>query len=90
MNKEIINNTWGLVTREQMTMRSLAKCVKKVGYPGELDVVYGALLRFANGDAKKKLNCDMLLCVCMVFECEVGDVLEIRQNDKCDKKGHKN
>ncbi len=78
MNKEIINNTWRLVIKEEMTMRSLAKCVKDVGYPGELDVVYGALLRFVNGDTPKRLNCTMLLCVCMVFDCGVGDVIEIR------------
>jgi len=70
------NLTWLYVIKEKMTMRSLAKCVKSVGYPYELDVTYSALLRFANNSSKERLNIVILECVCEVFDCEIGDILK--------------
>jgi len=74
---ELTNNVQGLCSAHNMTLRSLAKCVKQVGYSGvELHIIYSALLRFAHMDNPERINVKMLLCLCEVFGVGIESIIK--------------
>jgi len=71
------NNVKNICAVNDMTLRSLALCVRQLGYPGQIDVVYGSLLRFVNHTNPQRLNVPMLLSICEVFKVDVGRIVEM-------------
>jgi len=75
--KTITTNVPRLCKAHNMTLRSLAKCVKQVGYPEDIEVTYMAVIRFVAMDEPKRINAVMLSCVCQVFDIEIGSILKL-------------